>query len=66
MSSEWGSCPECGQPLSPGRQAYKHALACLHLDDRGVNGILEQVANRRDAYGARVRELMALAQKGAE
>ncbi len=58
-------CPECGADVSEGgKRAYKHAVACLHVPDRGAKAALESVSQRQDEYGNRCRILLGWAIEG--
>jgi ssDNA-binding Zn-finger/Zn-ribbon topoisomerase 1 len=47
-------CPECGAEIGKkaGIDIYKHAVACLHLPDKGVKELLEEYEQGRHPTGA--------------
>lgn len=59
-------CPECGIEIGKkvGIDIYKHAVACLHLQDQGAQKILDEVADQKDERSNKIKALMQAALKG--
>lgn len=59
-------CPECGTEIGgkTGISVYKHAIACLHLEDRGPQKILDEYKDDDSERGRRIKILMQAALKG--
>jgi ssDNA-binding Zn-finger/Zn-ribbon topoisomerase 1 len=59
-------CPECG--IEVGKKAgidiYKHAVACLHLPDKGVKELLEEYEQDDTPRGQKIKMLLVAAGKG--
>jgi hypothetical protein len=61
-------CLECGTPVGAGTgiDAYKHAVACYHIADVGLERNLELFSKRTDDYGKRVYQHLLLAKEEGE
>lgn len=59
-------CPECKAEIGKevGIDIYKHAVACLHLQDQGAQKLLDEVADEQDERSVRIKALMQAALKG--
>lgn len=55
------TCPECNARIGPGTgtDIYKHAIHCLHLEDKGAKYLLESLAGKRDVRSRRIGELLS-------
>lgn len=61
-------CPECGEWVgkSVGKSAYKHAIGCFRLEDRGTSYHIEQNANNMTERGKRIYAIMQFAAQERE
>lgn len=56
------NCPECGTEVGLGtnRSAYKHAISCLHLEDKGKEHYMKETENKNDVRNTKIRQLMQM------
>lgn len=59
-------CPECKMEIGKkvGIDVYKHAVACLHLPDQGIERLLEEYQGEEDERSKRIVALLQAALKG--
>ena len=59
-------CPECGLEIGKkvGIDIYKHAVACLHLPDKGAKELLEEYEQDDTPRGVKIKTLLLAAGKG--
>lgn len=53
-------CPECRTVIGPvtGIDVYKHAVACLHVPDKGREQVLQLHRGKEELHSRRVVELL--------
>ena len=62
MPSKQYNCPECGKLVegNTGVEGYGHLLVCMHVSDRGIEGLRQLYGNRASLHDQRVAETLDL------
>jgi len=62
MPSKQYSCPECGKSVevNTGLEGYGHLLVCMHVSDRGVDGLRQLYGSGSSLHDRRVVEALDL------
>lgn len=58
-------CPECGKEIGgdTGTDIYKHAITCLHIEDKGIDQVLSTYSGEDDEHSKRVVAVMNAAKR---
>jgi len=62
MAGRQYNCPECGKLVegNTGVEGYGHLLVCMHVADRGVEGLRQLYGSGSSLHDQRVVEALAL------